>query len=103
YFEVLRNRRLAHGEGFGELRDRSLAPRQARQDGAARWISERSKGGVESISGVHCTTSFEDNHMVIQRLSAVKCRGLAKQLSVWRYWNQRARPAYISYVKGCPK
>src|ERR1700690_2335785 len=40
HLEVLRHRRKAHGKGLGEFRDRGLAKRQARQDGAAGRVGK---------------------------------------------------------------
>src|SRR3984957_3312381 len=46
--QVLHHRRQAHPVGPGQLRDGGLAARQGRDDGTARGVGERLKGGVES-------------------------------------------------------
>jgi len=47
YFEMLGNRRKAHGERLGQFHDGGFAERQTGQDGAAGRIGERGEGGVE--------------------------------------------------------
>src|SRR5438105_12637280 len=49
YLEVLGDRRQAHRERRGKLRDRSLAQRQARKYGAPGGIGERRKCAAEAI------------------------------------------------------
>src|SRR5262245_47358845 len=49
--QVLGDRRKAHGEGLGELRDREFARSEAREDGAASRIGESSEGGGKVVGG----------------------------------------------------
>jgi hypothetical protein len=46
--QMLHHRGQAHAVGPGQLRDGGLAARQGRDDGAARGVSQRLEGGVES-------------------------------------------------------
>ena len=45
--DVLRGRRERHGEGLGELADRSLAAGEFAQHAPARGVAERVKDGVQ--------------------------------------------------------
>jgi hypothetical protein len=51
YFEMFGNCRLAHGEGLGQLRDRSFASRQPRENGPPCGIGESREGSVEAVGG----------------------------------------------------
>ena len=50
---MLGDRRLAHGEGRGELGHRGFAERQPGEDRPPGRIGERGEGGIESIGGWH--------------------------------------------------
>jgi hypothetical protein len=45
--QVLGDGRKRHVKGLGQLGDRSLALREARENGAAGGIGERAKGGIQ--------------------------------------------------------
>ena len=53
HLQMLGDRRLAHGERFGQLVHRRLAERKASEDGAPGRIGKGSEGSVETGRGKH--------------------------------------------------
>src|SRR5260221_2748430 len=53
HLEVLGDRGLTHRERLRQLRHRSLAGREAREDRPARWIGERGERRIETLGRTH--------------------------------------------------
>ena len=58
HLQVLGDRRLAHGEGFRQFRNRGLSLGEPGKDRTARGVREGGEGGVEALGGRHCSLSI---------------------------------------------
>src|SRR5436309_9444925 len=72
HLQVLGDRRLAHRERLGQLRDRRLTRRQAGEDRPPRGIGEGREDGVEAVRRLHTYWLYTEGPAYRQAPEAVR-------------------------------